>query len=566
MVSGCRDDACTLNGTKVARGLIAWVGLGQGDVAPPRARDPLKDEVHLLDGRVVTGEFEGLSLGGVAIADQSFDRDEVAWIHFAGPEPAPTPRPSPAGPYYRFSPSPPASSPLPSPPPTPPPSTPPPGASPSPPPPPGPGTGALWTGIIRGRYWGTVGEVTTEMLVTVDVKLRETAPTPLTAPGAATVIGQRVDLDPAGSTITNTMTASSPDVSCRGSGTATHPGNTAERSDGLLMTRTRNGDTRGLAGIDIPLGRTLYSVAYLHTVDEFTFVCTSRGVTESSKIGYTVPPLGRAGIIAYEHNGDPEFRFVQGTGKMVGSYQAPSVIAFQQMSAEWSICREGTNCAPPRQPGPSASPSPSPDPCGTLAQARAQVDVLWDQRQLYAGELKDEWDALEQAHGEMLDNVDAYKAAIPLCAIWDIVSETLESASGWAGEFTEFGTKILNGDLSASVGAEPWKSLSERAWDVFPRQSTWAGLMRDRITGCGAPISPEMRAAALRFVDSWERVRRLMPAVQEKINRIRTQDQKYWDEWNKYYRECQRYARCKGLPAPPCPPPPESPSGPMPPH
>jgi hypothetical protein len=233
----------------------------------------------------------------------------------------------------------------------------------------------------------------------------------------------------------------------------------------------------------------------------------------------------------------------------------------------WSICREGTNGPPPPEPGgPQAPSSPSPDPCGDLAQARSLVDLLWAQRQLYARELKAEWDALEQAHREMLDNVEAYKAAIPLCAIWDIVSETLESASGWAGEFTEFGTKILNGDLSASVGAEPWKSLSERAWDVFPRQSTWAGLMRDRITGCGAPISPEMRAAALRFVDSWERVRRLMPAVQEKINRIRTQDQKYWDQWNTYYRECQDYARCKGLPAPPCPAPPESPSGPMPPH
>lgn len=330
------------------------------------------------------------------------------------------------------------------------------------------------------------------------------------------------------------------------------------------MTKTRNGDTRGLAGIDIPLGRTLYSVDLL-VADEFTYVCRSGGVTETSKIGYILPPLGRVGIVAYEHNGDPEFRFVQGTGTMVGRYQAPSMIAFQQMSAEWRICREGTNCPPPPEPGaPEAPSSPSPDPCGDLARARSLVDVLWDQRQAYAGELEAEWNALEQAHGEMLDNVEAYRAAIAACAIWDIVSETLESASGWAGEFTEFGTKVLSGDLSAFVGDEPWKSLSERAWDVFPRQSTWAGLMHDRVTGCSAPISHEMRTAALRFVDSWERVRGLMPGVQQKLNRIRTQDQKYWDQWNTYYRDCLRYAECKGLPASSCPQPPSTPSGPMP--
>ena len=161
-VRGCRDDACTLNGVKVARGLIAWVGLRQDDAAPPRVRDPLKDEVHLVDGRVVNGEFGGLSLGALALGDDSYDRDEVAWIRFAGPEPAPTPRPSPSGPIYRFSPSPAASgSPGPSPPPTPPPSMPPP----PPPPPGGPPIGACgvvpygfaaepggrWIGRMDGR-------------------------------------------------------------------------------------------------------------------------------------------------------------------------------------------------------------------------------------------------------------------------------------------------------------------------------------------------------------------------------------------------------------------------------
>ena len=120
-VTGCRDDGCTLDGQKVARGLIAWVGLSQpADARTPSPRDPLKDEFHLADGRVVGGEFEGLSLGAAAIAGQSFEREDVAWIRFAGPEPAPSTPPAAEGPNYRFSPQPPtAASPGPSPPPTP---------------------------------------------------------------------------------------------------------------------------------------------------------------------------------------------------------------------------------------------------------------------------------------------------------------------------------------------------------------------------------------------------------------------------------------------------------------
>ena len=101
----------------------------------------------------------------------------------------------------------------------------------------------------------------------------------MAAPGTTAVIGRRVDLDPPAARSRTPMTASSPDVSCSGSGTATHPGNTAGRQDGLLMTRTRNGDTRGLAGIDIPLGRTLYSVAYLASPTSSPTYARSRGVT-----------------------------------------------------------------------------------------------------------------------------------------------------------------------------------------------------------------------------------------------------------------------------------------------
>lgn len=562
-VSGCRDDACSIGGRKVPRSLIVWVGLARTGGTPPAPRDPTMDEVHLVEGRIVTGAFGGLSLGAVAIGDLSFDRDEVAWIRFAGPEPAPTPGPSPSGPIYRFSASPAASGlPGPSPPPTPP-------SMPPPPPPPAPspgGTprrerGALWTGTLTSRrIWKPPYSKETTSFASLRLREVQRGPLMMQLAGKWQEVGKGISLEDEGSTVTSRETSFDANPAyltrCWGEGTTVRP------AVGGIYLKSRDVDLTPLLGFDVPRAGGRYGLAIYHAEnDDVPLTCLSKGRTYSSP--------GRVSVIEVSHMDpreprtaleDPEARgLVQ--GRMQGSYAVSD--GFSDLTVSWMLCREGDACPPP-PPGPSASPTPSPDPCGSLGQARSLVDVLWEQRQAYAGELEAEWNALEQAHGEMLDNVEAYRAAIDACAIWDIVSETLESASGWAGEFTEFGTKVLSGDLSAFVGEEPWKSLSERAWDVFPRQSTWAGLMHDRITGCSAPISHDLRTAALRFVDSWERVRGLMPAVQQKLNRIRTQDQKYWDQWNTYYRDCLEYARCKGLPPSTCPPPPASPSGPMP--
>ncbi len=138
------------------------------------------------------------------------------------------------------------------------------------------------------------------------------------------------------------------------------------------------------------------------------------------------------------------------------------------------------------------------------------MDHLWAQRQLYAADLKAQWEQLERTHADMLHDVEAYYAAIAICAIWDIVSEALEAWTmkldgegvplpNWGAEFVEFGVKLLNGDISASVGTEPWKTLSERATDAFPDEPDWAGNMRARVTSCGAAhAGPESRRPALR--------------------------------------------------------------------
>ncbi len=270
-------------------------------------------------------------------------------------------------------------------------------------------------------------------------------------------------------------------------------------------------------------------------------------------------------------NMDPQRRSLQG-GRMVGSYS--TTWSGGTLDVSWSLCREGSACPPPT-PLPPAGDAPEPDPCGDLAQERALVDHLWAQRQLYAADLKAQWEQRERTHADMLHDVEAYYAAIAICAIWDIVSEALEAWTmkldgegnplpNWGAEFVEFGVKLLNGDISASVGTEPWKTLSERATDAFPDVPGWAGNMRARVTSCGA-VTQDLRAAALRFVDNWERQRALMPRVQEKINRVRGLDLRYWEKWQGFYQTCLQWAACKGVPPSTCPQPPEQPSGPMPP-
>ena len=63
-------------------------------------------------------------------------------------------------------------------------------------------------------------------------------------------------------------------------------------------------------------------------------------------------------------------------GRMIGRYEEELRTSRHGASA----AREHSARSPP-EPGPATSSSPSPDPCGGLAQSRALVDVLWDQRQ-----------------------------------------------------------------------------------------------------------------------------------------------------------------------------------------
>jgi hypothetical protein len=171
------------------------------------------------------------------------------------------------------------------------------------------------------------------------------------------------------------------------------------------------------------------------------------------------------------------------------------------------------------------------------------------------------WRELEAAHQEMLDNLEAWRAAIPICAIAEIVQTVLTDSAGKFGELLDVAAKMAEGDLSYLNQNETLGAVVDVVGGIAGSGNP--ANMRDHLAGCAA-LPQNLRAGANAFVDNYEKVRRLMPQVQEHINRIRQQDQKYWDRWNTYYRDCLRYAECKGLPPSTCPPPPASPSGPMP--
>lgn len=593
---GCGAEHCSLDGVAIDRRGIVWIGLAVAP-PPPTATQTAFDEVHRSDGSVEVAKLLGVNSREVVTERGSYPRSEVQWIHLAlsgasppgpvggshvqptappggQPTPAPTAIPTPVPPQPT-----PRTTPQPSPAPTPRPTAPPPPpANPTPaPPPPGYGErGALWLGVVRMRHHGTTEHgYRFDVTATVQVRLREYRhPLFCRVSGGAgfTRVGTMVKLEYEGTKLENSYLYQKGTLTCRGSGSSTvlrpEPG---VASSSAIYTKTVNADTTGCLGFDLPFGATngLYYLSFA-TKDQLTYTCVEPpGLTTSHQMVFELPSVGVPLPALPFDCGDQEVRRLEAGGTIMRGVYVTRCLGLLR-AVSWSVCREGVVCPPPPDlppvdPG-GAPPgaSPTPDPCGNLASDLALVDVLWQQRQAYAQALEQDWQRLQQAHQAMLDNLEGYRALLDACAIWDIVGETLEGGAGSAGELVELVTKMLGGDLSYVVPGDTWGPLAERLVDAFPSDVTWAGNMRARIEGCGAPVGHDLRQAARSFVDSWEQVRQLMPQVQQHVNRIRDQDLRYWEQWQRFYRVCQDWARCEGYPPERCPAPPAQPGGPMP--
>jgi hypothetical protein len=80
-LKACAGDRCQLSENSFPRDQIAWIGLSAPIASPPAVKDPAGDEVHVRGGSVESGRLVGINLSAVVTERRSYERPQVAWIH-----------------------------------------------------------------------------------------------------------------------------------------------------------------------------------------------------------------------------------------------------------------------------------------------------------------------------------------------------------------------------------------------------------------------------------------------------------------------------------------------------
>ncbi len=310
----CDEEQCVISSKRVPIAQIAFIELREGTRVPPNAPPRA---VILNDGTVAKGRYVSLNLGVVDTDAGEVDRDDVALIMLA-----PTVIP-------------------------PPPVT----APPKKPEPPSGGTkGALWTGTIRARIWGDVNGIFSEVKVTVAARLREYN-YPLRDIGGGGVIGMFTKLWSENSMLTNTFQCHGSGISGSGEGSTSVTTGPSSSQPSAMYLKTKEGSI----GFPLPVGKTLYFAGVPEHSVTYDVTYVSNGVTSVDKTHYQSPIIGRAVNNPIGPLVDPNVRYLE-NGRMIGSYTAPAVGAFQHISVSWVLCREGASCTEPPPPGESGNP------------------------------------------------------------------------------------------------------------------------------------------------------------------------------------------------------------------
>lgn len=565
-LAACVGESCGFSGDTVARAAIVAIGFGDATTAAPTPTQTSTDEVHLTGGAVVVSPVVGISLGVVATASGSHDRDLVSWVFFAAPAQAPGEEP----PVARRTPTPPPT-PTPAPPPTPSP-TPPPTPTPPPPTPHPPGAGAggpLWIGTVHGIYLFTSGPgpFRSSFRQTIDagVRLREEAPRWTIENGER--IHKIVALRSEGSNQRETYTFLEEQpgfvTRCVGTGDTAIPDTAA----GWIQTKVRAADPPGLRGLELPLGEEVYRLALFPPVGaEYSTTCTNPQGTWPGSVTYFPSQLGhepRQGVDEPFPN-DPETRSVR-AGRMAGSYRREGngyTVAFS-----WLVCREGVSCPEAPPPPEGGTPEPPKRPCDETAPDRAQLDLLLDQWRAYAEQLRGTTSEVTRVQQQADQWVGDFEHAMRDCELWGAAQLLVSlgtsglvpgQPSGFTA-FVNYGSqleKMASGDPSwllptnnIEARGREWVSLENLydAWalgDAHFGESSLQGL-RERLQGCGAPTLDAVLDGAYAYLHLMEELAPLVESMHEQANRLRDHEEKLHDFCLSHARACEDYEACR---------------------
>ncbi|MBK5259296.1 MAG: hypothetical protein JJE51_06865 [Thermoanaerobaculia bacterium] len=355
----CNAASCTLDGAITPFANIEWVGLAREDVVPPSSS---ADEVHKIDGSIVAGRLSAINESRVSTTRGPVARSETAWVHLIAAAPAPPDQPGAFGAPGQQPPStqPPVRPPVQ--PPPPPPTTQPPSATqppprsgggaagrwpPTPPPAGAPARrGALWTGRLQARAYGTSSGIYNRWDIDARLKLREMiSPLGFGIGGAFRTIGSYIVLMPEGTVVNESVICRGKDISCRGQGTFSG----TDTECAWIWLKNVDVDTTSLYQYNVPR-EGMYSVC-IGIPSDATFDVTYRTPqdTNTEKIGFISPVIGHQPPLPEMHYMDSQIRtFAGGAAKMQGSFSKPaSAETSLALDVSWSICREGVQCSDP---------------------------------------------------------------------------------------------------------------------------------------------------------------------------------------------------------------------------
>ena len=602
-LQSCVGPRCRFDNQTVAKDAIEWLGMGVRETTPPAVVHADQDELHLRDGSVRTGALVGISLGEVLLETGSFDRDQVTWLHLAGPPGAQAEGALPAtgapgtgqgceGPG------------CPSPtPPLPPSKRPPPPLLPPPTPPPlAKGDhlvrGHLWSGTIHVHQRTTFDSGFTDDKSDIEARLRE-FPVPLREPRAGKIYGTEIRLEPEGAVFRSRFESrqgapGSEGDECRGDATISVtalPGQAGFNHPSVIFVSRVDDDTTPWIGFPILRGKPRYVVSLApEPTRRFSAACTSwsqvmghiQVKTYTDEEPFLSRDIGRgfAGCEpSLQHVCDPEIRTLEGeNGRMHGAWHQAWDEDEEHHDTEvrWSLCRDDVPCT--EQP-----PEPESNPCGGTATQDALLQQCRDAEGKIADEMLSRWSTYQHDLGEAKPYLADFVHALAACTAWDTTELLLEAMliaevpsigldEEAAAELREFKEQLefINRLLTAARTGDPLATLSKGETIKSLRTSAEAieqfvetyHLMEhgeaeqflEHLDECKAPISKATRDSAETYLLDMQRAMEDLDEYSKLANDFRAQnDQCLQAQWNDYVA-CVQNARCLEGPESGCAP------------